>query len=85
MVVQAIHGLRREGGVTGIYQQYVTLFVVDNLIKPRTQVYGSAGLAGLGKSLYKVVVRLDTRRNDPAIGLQGWEIPRVGTVMRPEC
>ena len=56
VVVQAIHGLRRKEGVTGIYRQYVTLSVVNNFIKHRTQVYGSGGLAGIGKSLHKVAV-----------------------------
>ena len=56
-VEQAIRGLRRKGGGVGIaYRQYVTLSVVNKLTKPRTQVYRSARLAGIGKSLHKVAV-----------------------------
>ena len=56
VVVQAIRGLRRKERVIGIYRQYVTLSVVNKFIKPRIQVYGSAGLAGVGESLHKVAV-----------------------------
>ena len=56
VVLRAMRELRRKEGVIGVYRQYVTLPVVNKLIKPRTQVHGSAGLAGVGESVHKVAV-----------------------------